>query len=70
TEGQFEQELNAWDAQRFGAARTGTYDDLDDFWAQARAPTPDAIRSFRRWVARGPDILVGAIEAAARPEWA
>lgn len=66
TGGQFEQELNAWDAQRGGAARSGSYDDLDDFWRAPPTPSPDRTRSFRAWVARGPDIFVDAVERTAR----
>lgn len=66
TEGQFEQELNAWDAQRSGAARSGSYDDLDDFWRTPPTPSPHRMRSFREWVARGPDIFVDAVERTAR----
>lgn len=66
TEGQFEQELNAWDAQRSGAARSGSYEDLDDFWRSPPTPSPRRTRSFREWVARGPGIFVDAVERTAR----
>jgi hypothetical protein len=62
TEGQFEQTLNAWDAERCGVARAGTYDDLDDFWRTATPPVDDTVRAFRAWVARAPAILVDAVE--------
>jgi uncharacterized protein (TIGR00661 family) len=65
TEGQFEQTLNAWDAQRCEVARAGTYDDLDDFWRAATAPDAEAVRRFRAWVARAPDVLVDAVERTA-----
>ncbi len=66
TEGQLEQALNAWDAGRVGAAVPGTYADLDSFWAHPPVPSGEATREFRRWVGTAPDILVGAIEHAAR----
>lgn len=68
THGQYEQRLNAWDAERHGAARQGTYEDLDAFWAAPTAPEPAAVRAFRAWVARAPQIHVAAIERAARAE--
>ncbi|MDX1646159.1 MAG: glycosyltransferase family protein [Longimicrobiales bacterium] len=66
TEGQFEQALNAWDAERCGAARWGTYEDLDAFWRSPPEPSADRVRAFRAWVDRGPEIFVGAVERAAR----
>lgn len=65
TEGQFEQELNAWDAQRFGAARAGSYEDLDDFWEDPAAPSEESTATFRRWVGKAPEILVDVVEEAA-----
>jgi len=65
TEGHFEQTLNAWDAERSGAARAGTYGDLDDFWASEPVPSSDAVAEFREWVARAPDLLVQAVERTA-----
>lgn len=62
TEGHFEQRLNGWDAQRVGAARFGTYEDLDDFWANPPVPSRAAVRDFREWVARAPETIVGLIE--------
>lgn len=66
TERQYEQVLNAWDAQRHGVARAGTYADLDAFLSDLPVPPPDAVAAFRAWVARGPDILVNALEEVAR----
>lgn len=66
TAGQLEQTLNAWDAARVGAARTGAYADLDSFWKEPPVPTPDAVREFRSWVARAPELLVECVEGAAR----
>lgn len=66
TAGQFEQELNAWDAERSGAARSGSYADLDDFWRSAREPEVDRIEAFRAWVDRAPGIFVEAVERTAR----
>lgn len=66
TEGQFEQTLNAWDAQRCGVARPGSYEDLDDFWSKPAQPDPTRVRHFRAWVDRAPEILVAAIEQTAR----
>ena len=65
TEGQFEQTLNAWDAERCGVARTGSYDDLDDFWRDPQAPEPARVQAFREWVARAPELLVEAVERTA-----
>jgi uncharacterized protein (TIGR00661 family) len=70
TEGQLEQTLNAWDARRAGAAVSGSYGDLDSFWAKPPVPSGDAIREFRGWVARAPETLVHAIEHAARKKGA
>ena len=65
TEGQLEQKLNAWDADRSHAARAGSYADLDDFWSDPRAPTAERVASFRAWVARGPERFVDVLEQAA-----
>lgn len=65
TEGQLEQRLNAWDAERCGAARAGTYADLDDFWEEPATPDAGAVARFRAWVARAPAIVVEVIERAA-----
>jgi uncharacterized protein (TIGR00661 family) len=65
TEGHYEQVLNGWDAERVGAARVGSYADLDDFWEAPPVPSPSAVRAFRDWVARAPDTIVGLIERAA-----
>ena len=65
TEGQFEQTLNAWDAERCGIARTGLYDDLDDFWAHPTIPEAEQVTKFRAWVARAPELLVEAVERTA-----
>lgn len=68
TAGQFEQTLNAWDAERCGVAVAGTYADLDAFWRDAEPPEAAAVRSFRDWVSRGPDMFVQSMEeAAGRP---
>lgn len=68
TEGQFEQVLNAYDAQRCGAARWGSYDDLDDFWQRPDTPTSKVTSAFRAWVSRAPGRFVDEIErTAARP---
>jgi hypothetical protein len=65
TAGHFEQTLNAWDAERVGAARGGTYEDLDDFWSSPPVPPQGAVRDFRAWVARAPQVIVGLIERTA-----
>lgn len=62
TEGQFEQTLNAWDAERCGVARAGSYDDLDDFWADPHPPSDERVAAFRSWVAGAPGVFVDAIE--------
>ncbi|MDH3272546.1 MAG: UDP- glucuronosyltransferase [Gemmatimonadota bacterium] len=62
TQGQFEQELNAWDAARCGVARAGGYEDLDRFWRSPDPPHRDRTDAFRKWVARAPGIFVDAIE--------
>jgi len=66
TKGQFEQTLNAWDAERCGVARAGSYDDIDDFWREPGAPDPAQVETFRAWVARADDVLVDAVERTAR----
>lgn len=66
TAGQFEQELNGWDAQRCGAARAGSYDDLDDFWSSPIPPAASKVEAFRRWVRRAPELFVSKIEETAR----
>jgi hypothetical protein len=65
TAGQFEQSLNAWDAERIGAARAGGYEDLDTFWREAPAPDAERVHAFRRWAACAPEILVREVERAA-----
>ena len=65
TEGQFEQSLNAWDAQRCAVARGGTYADLSDFWQDPEPPSTDQVERFRHWVARAPQMLVAAVEETA-----
>lgn len=66
TAGQYEQTLNAWDAQRAGAAVVGTYADLDGFWAAPPVPPRQAVDGFRDWVRRAPEVLVDVVESAAR----
>jgi uncharacterized protein (TIGR00661 family) len=66
TEGQLEQVLNAWDARRAGAAVWGSYADLDAFWESPSVPSEAAVREFRAWVRRAPEVLVGAVERAAQ----
>lgn len=65
TKGHFEQVLNAWDAQRCGVARAGSYADLDEFWADPPCPGSEQVLAFKRWVARAPEILVEAVERTA-----
>lgn len=62
TEGQFEQVLNAWDAERCGAARAGSYDDLEAFWNDPDPPSAQQTAAFRSWVARAPEIFVDTVE--------
>jgi len=64
TAGHYEQTLNAWDAERVGAARSGTYEDLEAFWQSPPVPSEGAVRDFRAWVARAPEVIVGLIERA------
>jgi uncharacterized protein (TIGR00661 family) len=66
TEGQLEQVLNAWDARRAGAAVWGSYQDLDAFWERPSVPAESAVREFREWVRSAPELLVNAVESAAR----
>ena len=66
TEGQFEQTLNAWDAERAGAARAGSYADLEDWWGALKPPDAERVASFREWVGRAPELFVHAIEDAVR----
>jgi UDP:flavonoid glycosyltransferase YjiC (YdhE family) len=65
TDGQPEQVLNAWDAERHGVARTGSWDGLDDFLADPPVPDADAVRAFRTWTAEAPRHHVAAVEEAA-----
>lgn len=65
TAGHYEQTLNAWDAERVGAARAGGYDDLDRFWSSPPVPSGAAVRDFRAWVALAPRVIVDLIEQAA-----
>jgi uncharacterized protein (TIGR00661 family) len=65
TEGSVEQRLNALDAQRHGAARRGSYADLDTFVEHPPHPDPGALRRFRAWVRRGPGQAVDLVERAA-----
>jgi hypothetical protein len=62
TEGQFEQTLNAWDAERCGVATAGAWSDLDSFWDECAPPDPEAVTTFRRWVERAPELLVASVE--------
>lgn len=66
TEGQFEQTLNAWDAERAGAARAGDYRDLTSFWDGFNGPHSVSNDSFREWLTQAPEIFVEEIERAAR----
>jgi hypothetical protein len=66
TEGQLEQVLNAWDARRVGAAVWGSYADLDAFWESPSVPSEAAVLEFRDWVRTAPEVLVGAVERAAK----
>lgn len=68
TEGQFEQTLNAWDAERAGAARAGSYADLEEWWGALEPPDAERVACFREWVARAPELFVHAIEDAVRDE--
>lgn len=62
TGGQFEQTLNAWDAERCGVAVRGRWTDLDGFWKSCTAPDPHRVAAFRSWVARAGQILVASVE--------
>ena len=62
----FEQAFNAADMRRTGIANTGSFQDLDAFWNALRPPSEERVRTFRSWVARAPELIVGAIEEAAR----
>ena len=65
TEGHYEQVLNGWDATRTGAARMGSYADLDAFWCDLPVPSAAAVGDFRSWVARAPQLIIEVIEQAA-----
>ena len=65
TEGQFEQVLNAWDAERNGVARSGSYADLDAFWKKPTPPPVERTDAFQRWVARAPEVFVETVERTA-----
>ena len=66
TAGHYEQELNAWDAARHGAARAGRYEDLSDFWHRLTPPRAEDVRGFRKWVGEAPSLHVDAVERASR----
>jgi uncharacterized protein (TIGR00661 family) len=68
TAGQYEQQLNAWDAERHGAAWAGGYEDLDRFWDALPTPTASSVAAFRTWVASAAEHHVKAVEWAARGE--
>lgn len=61
-EGQYEQGFNAVDARRAGAARAGSYADLDEFWGDLPWPDPTSVERFRGWVGRAPGVFLRAIE--------
>lgn len=65
TEGQYEQILNVWDAERNGVARPGSYADLDAFVDAPARPEAPAVDAFRAWVAEAPHLHVRAVEDAA-----
>lgn len=65
TAGQPEQALNAWDADRHGVARAGSYAELDDFLEKPPVPDPEAVRAFRAWTAEAARHHVAAVEGAA-----
>ena len=58
TPGQIEQHYTAADAERFGVARSGSWDDLDDFWDSAKPIDTDRVRAFRRWADSAPARVV------------
>lgn len=61
-EGQYEQRFNAADAERVGAARAGTYDDLDGFWRDPPIPDPQSVQTFRAWIDSAPKVFVSEME--------
>ena len=65
TAGQYEQSLNAWDAERAGAARAGGYEELDAFWSDPPVPAHSRVEAFRHWVRRAPEIVVREVERVA-----
>jgi Glycosyl transferase family 1 len=64
--GHYEQAFNAADARRAGVAWTGGLERLDAFWSALPVPSPERVDAFRTWVARGPELIVRAVEDAAR----
>ncbi|MFQ5538014.1 MAG: glycosyltransferase family protein [Gemmatimonadota bacterium] len=66
TPGQMEQRLNARDAAAAGVAVTGTAEDLDAFLSAPPEPCPRRVAAFRRWVERGGEAALLAVEEAAR----
>lgn len=70
TEGQYEQRLNAWDAERHHAARSGSYGtalaDLDAFMDDPPMPDRERLSAFRKWVSAAATYVVPVIEEAAR----
>lgn len=65
-DGHYEQAFNAADMRRAGVAHTGSFRDLDDFWRALPVPVESKVAAFRSWVARAPEIVVAAVEQAAR----
>jgi hypothetical protein len=65
TDGQLEQRWNAWDAERAGAARGGSWGDLDALWDDPPAPDPERVRAFRAWVAGAASRHVEIVERVA-----
>jgi hypothetical protein len=65
TDGQLEQTWNAWDAERCGVARWGTWRDLASFHDSPGLPDPRAGGDFRAWVRSAPERHVAIVERAA-----
>jgi uncharacterized protein (TIGR00661 family) len=65
TDGQLEQTWNAWDAERRGVARWGTWRDLASFHHSPGLPDPRPVGDFRAWVRSAPERHVAIVERAA-----
>lgn len=65
-EGHVEQRFNAADAARVGAARPGSWTDLDAFWQAPQPPGARAVETFRAWLAEAKPRIIAELERVAQ----